>query len=209
MAPTPRRPSSKPPAATEVFTAAEETTEKLTDQAVEISASAAESILASTAETIHAAADIPASVAEEISVSPMTDVPMSAADEIHASVRKVAEQSLEQSRTAYDRLRAAAEEATGSFETSYTAAAKGLNEFNVKAIDALKSNADATFDLLRALMNVKTLSEVITLQTEHARKQFDALTAQSKELTEIAKKVASETTEPLKTSVIKTFGKAA
>jgi phasin len=200
MAPTPRKPSSKPPVASQVFAAAEESNEKLANQAIGIRAGMADSIETSTAEAGHLAAD-PASAEVEILVS--------AADEIHASVGNAAEQSLEQSRTAYDRLRAAAEHVTGSLETSYTAATKGVNEFNVKAIDALKSNTDATFDLLKALMNVKTLSEAITLQTEHARKQFDALTAQSKELTDIAKKVAAETTEPLKTSVAKTFGKAA
>ena len=158
-------------------------------------------------EPIDIAAEAPP--AEETIAEPAAAAGTSTADDLHEGIKRMAEQNLERSRTAYDQMRAAAEEATGSFESSYTAAAKGLSEFNAKAIDALKINTDATFDLMKALMGVKTLSEAITLQTEHVRKQFDAMTAQSKELTEIAKKVASETAEPLKAGVAKTLGKAA
>jgi phasin len=156
------------------------------------------------AEPFAAAAEPFAKLAEQAAEASVSKVA-----EIHESVRKAAERGLEQTRTAYDRFRAVTEETTGSFETSYAAAAKGLHEFNAKAIDALKSNADATFELMKSLMSVTTVSEAITLQTEHARKQFEALTAQTKELAEIAKKVATETAEPLKTSVVNTFGKAA
>lgn len=131
------------------------------------------------------------------------------AAEVEKSVRKVSERSLEQTRAAYNRFRAVSEETASSFETSCVAATKGLHEFNTTAIDALKSNADAVFDLVKALMKAKTLSEAITLQTEHARKQFEALTAQTEELAEIVRKVATETTEPLKKNVTRTFGKAA
>jgi phasin len=160
-------------------------------------------------EDITSTAEEPIDTVETVEADEMPEISATKADEIQASMLKVAEQGLEQTRNAYERLRTAAEEATGSFETSYMAAAKGLNEFNSKAIDALKMNADATFDLMKALFGVKTLSEAITLQTEHARKQFEALTAQSGELAEIAKKAAAETAEPLKTSLAKTFGKAA
>lgn len=146
---------------------------------------------------------------DAIETAPVAETGISMATEVAGAMHATAGQSRELPRTAYDHVRAVAEATKGSFETSYSAAAKGLNEFNAKAIGALKSNADATFELLKALMNVKTMSEAITLQTEHARKQFEALTAQTKELAEIAKKVAAETTEPLKTSVAKTFGKAA
>ena len=41
------------------------------------------------------------------------------------------------------------------------------------------------------------------------RKQFDSFSAQSKELTALAQKVATETTEPIKESVTSAFKKAA
>jgi hypothetical protein len=39
----------------------------------------------------------------------------------------------------------------------------------------------------------------------HTRKQFEAITAQTKELTEIAQKVTTEIAEPLKAGVTKAF----
>ena len=39
---------------------------------------------------------------------------------------------------------------------------------------------------------MKSLSEFVELSTAHARKQFEAMTAQTKELTELAQKVTTE-----------------
>ena len=57
------------------------------------------------------------------------------------------------------------------------------------------------------LMTVKTFSEVIELSTAHARKQFETASAQGKELTALAQKVATDSTEPIKESVAKAFKK--
>jgi hypothetical protein len=54
---------------------------------------------------------------------------------------------------------------------------------------------------------VKSFSEVVELSTAHARKQFETVTAQTKDLTALAQKVATETAEPLKGSVTKAFQK--
>jgi hypothetical protein len=58
-------------------------------------------------------------------------------------------------------------------------------------------------------MTVKSLSEMVELSTAHTRKQFEALTAQSKELAAIAQKVAVDSTEPVKESFGKVFKKVA
>jgi hypothetical protein len=50
---------------------------------------------------------------------------------------------------------------------------------------------------------------VIELSSAHARKQFEALTAQSKELGALAQKVATETAEPIKSGMNKAFSKVA
>ena len=120
------------------------------------------------------------------------------------NVRKAAEKGLEQSREAYARVKTAAEEATNSMEASYTKATKGIVEMNSKTIDAMRANSDATFDFFKSLMGAKSVSEAITLQSEHARKQFDAITFQGKELSSLAQKLAADAVEPLRT----TFGKA-
>ena len=46
-------------------------------------------------------------------------------------------------------------------------------------------------------------SEMVEVTTAHARKQFEALTAQSKELAALAQKVTTESVEPIKSGVNK------
>jgi hypothetical protein len=48
---------------------------------------------------------------------------------------------------------------------------------------------------------------VVELSSTHTRKQFEVLTAQTKELAAIAQKVATETAEPVKESFGKAFKK--
>ncbi len=76
-------------------------------------------------------------------------------------------------------------------------------------IEAARANTNATFDFATQLMAVKSLSEAVELSTAHARKQFETLSAQTKELTALAQKVATETVEPIKESVTSAFKKVA
>jgi hypothetical protein len=76
-------------------------------------------------------------------------------------------------------------------------------------IELARSNTNAAFDFATELMTVKSLSEAVELSTAHARKQFDALSAQSKELTALVQKVANETAEPIKVGMTTAFKKVA
>jgi len=53
------------------------------------------------------------------------------------------------------------------------------------------------------LSGVKSPSVFVELSTEHARKQFETLTEQTKQLAALAQKVMLATAEPLKTGVAK------
>jgi hypothetical protein len=58
-------------------------------------------------------------------------------------------------------------------------------------------------------LGVKSLSQFVELSSAHARKQFEAITAQGQELAALAQKATAETAEPLKTGVTKAFNKVA
>ena len=109
----------------------------------------------------------------------------------------------------YERVKAAAEEATDVLEDTYTTAAKGAADYNLKVIEAARTNTNAAFDYARELLDVKSISEVLELSTAHARKQFETVSEQTKELAALAQKVATETAEPLKSGVTKAFRKVA
>ncbi len=127
--------------------------------------------------------------------------------EIPAAFREIAEKSVSQAKETYEKMKSAAEEATDVLEDTYATATKGVSEYGLKCIEAARENTNATFDFYGELMTVKSFSEVVELSTAHARKQFETVTAQTKDLTALAQKVATETAEPLKGSVTKAFQK--
>jgi len=129
--------------------------------------------------------------------------------EIPAAFREMAEKSVSQAKETYEKMKSAAEEATDVLEDTYATATKGVSDYGLKVIEAARANTNAAFDFATALMTVKSLSEVVELSTAHSRKQFETLTAQSKELAAIAQKVATDTAEPVKESFGKVFKKVA
>ena len=128
--------------------------------------------------------------------------------EVPAAFREIAEKSVSQAKENYEKLKAATEEATEVMEESYATASKGSAEYGLKLIDAARLNTNAAFDFFSEFITVKSLSEALELSSAHARKQFEAVTEQSKELTSIAQKVAGDAAEPLKAGVTKAFSKA-
>src|SRR3954447_11466145 len=123
--------------------------------------------------------------------------------EVPAAFREFAEKGATQAKENYEKMKAAAEEATDVLEDTYATATKGAADYGLKLIEAARVNTNAAFDFYTELMTVKSFSEMVELSTGHARKQFEAVTGQTKELTALAQKVTSETTEPLKDSVTK------
>ena len=129
--------------------------------------------------------------------------------EVPAAFREFAEKSVTQCKDSWEKMKAATEEATDVIEGSYATATKGCADYGLKVIEAARANTNANFDYASKLLGVKSLSEVVELSTAHLRSQFEALTAQTKELTALAQKVTAETTEPLKESVTSAFKKVA
>jgi phasin len=127
--------------------------------------------------------------------------------EIPAAFREMAEKSVSQAKETYEKMKSAAEEATDMLEDTYATASKGASDYGLKMIEAARENTNAAFDFASQLMTVKSLSEMVELSTAHSRKQFETLTAQSKELAAIAQKVATDACEPVKESFGKAFKK--
>ncbi len=129
--------------------------------------------------------------------------------EVPAAFREFAEKSVSQAKDNWEKMKAATEEATDMIETSYSTASKGASDYGLALIDAARSNANSAFDFYGQIMTAKSLSEVIELSTSHSRKQFETLTAQSKDLAALAQKVATETVEPIKSGMTTAFKKVA
>jgi phasin len=129
--------------------------------------------------------------------------------EIPAAFRDLAEKSVSQAKETYEMMKNAAEEATDVLEDTYASASKGASEYGLKLIENARVNTNAAFDFCTGLFAVKSYSEFVELSNTHARKQFEAVSAQTKELAALAQKVAAATTTPMKDSVSNAFKKVA
>jgi phasin len=129
--------------------------------------------------------------------------------EVPAAFREAAEKGVAQAKEGWEKMKSATEEATEVLEESYTTAAKGTSEYGLKVIDAARTNTNAAFDFATEIATAKSLSELVELSTAHARKQFETVSAQTKELTSLAQKVSADTVEPFKTGFTSAFKKVA
>ena len=128
--------------------------------------------------------------------------------EMPAAFRELAEKGIAQAKGNYEKMKSAAEQATDTLEETYTTASSGCSGYGLKLIETARTNSNAAFDLFGELLTAKSYSEVVEKTTAYMRTQFDTMTAQAKELTEHAQKVATDTAEPIKESIA-SFGKAA
>jgi phasin len=133
------------------------------------------------------------------------DATLEKAEEMQEHVRRTTEQSVEKTKVIFEKLKAAAEEATSSVETSFSTISKGVNDINMKALDAIKVNADAQFAFVKALLATKTIAEAITLQGEHAKTQFETMNTQAKELAALIQQVSADSVEPIKATLTKSL----
>lgn len=124
------------------------------------------------------------------------------------SFRDFAEKGAVQSKEAYAKMKAAAEDATKTMETTLESAQAGTVELGLKAIDALRTNADISLSHMEALLGVKSVAELVELQTSFIRKQAELTVEQAKAMQETAKKVAETVAKPGKEAaekVVSTF----
>jgi phasin len=129
--------------------------------------------------------------------------------EVPAAFREMAEKGISQAKQNYERMKSAAEEASEVIERTYTKASKGASDYGLKLIEVSRVNTNAALDFYRDLMTVKSLSEMLELSTAHARKQFETVTEQGKELAALAQRIATDSVEPIKDSVTRASKKAA
>jgi phasin len=114
--------------------------------------------------------------------------------EMPEAFRQMAEQGAAHARDAYAKAKVANDEAADMLQNSYAIVAKGVTDYNLKFFEIARTNTRAAFDFAHELLGAKSPSEFIELSTAHTRKQFEAMAAQTKEVTEFVQKVTTEIT---------------
>ena len=117
--------------------------------------------------------------------------------------RAAVEEGSAQAKKAFDKMSSITTEATSLITNSYATAVKGAQDYNIKAIEFAQTNIAAAVDFTQKLSGVKSPSDFIEMSSDHSRRQFETLTEQTKELTELAQKILLATAQPLKTDFTK------
>ncbi|HET9538319.1 MAG: phasin [Mesorhizobium sp.] len=113
-------------------------------------------------------------------------------------LRSFAEQGVEQSKEAYTKLKVGAEDAQKAIESTFETAKSVGSELSLKTIAAFRANAEANFSHLEALVGVKSLSELVELQTAFVRKRVEMTVEQAKEFQALTTKATTEVGKPVK-----------
>src|SRR5881396_823619 len=105
--------------------------------------------------------------------------------EVPEQMRAFAEKGVSQARDNYAKFKDAAETHNGTIEAVFTSYSKGASEYSAKLVEFFKANTSSSLDFAQELFGVKTPAAAMELWTSHAKKQYETLTAQAKELAEL------------------------
>jgi phasin len=119
------------------------------------------------------------------------------------AIGDMADRGQTQAKEAFEKASSGAIEGADLLKTCCATAVKGAQEYNNKFMEFAHANSNSAFEFIQKLYEVKSPSAFIELSTEHSRKQFEALTEQSKELAALAQKAAAATAAPVKTGTKK------
>ena len=103
--------------------------------------------------------------------------------EIPQQMRDLAEQNIKQAHAAYEQLTDFVTKAVGAWMGAIPSPmAAGFKDFQDRAAEIAKKNADSTFALVEKIAKAQNIQEVLTLQTQFAQDQMKAFTTQTQEL---------------------------
>lgn len=128
--------------------------------------------------------------------NPKLDLPLLNFQELF---RGFAEQGAAQAKKNIERMKATSEEISDVLREACSMSARGAVDYGARVIEISKDNTSTTLEFLSQLAETRSLLDIVHLSTARSREAFEVVSAQNRELWELAQKVASETTEPIKT----------
>lgn len=123
--------------------------------------------------------------------------------------RQFVDKSTKAARENIERGAGAAQDVTRGAQQCYSSAVAGVRELNIKLIEMAHANAEAVFELAHEIASAEAPSDLAAIWSAHAKRQFELMTKQTQELTELGQKFASSSTQPLARSVNEAFGRGA
>ena len=129
--------------------------------------------------------------------------------ELPANLRELAREVMAQTRGNYEQIESAVNEMMTVLASTQSTASKGIVNYRAWLMKVAHGNVISAFDFAQNLATAKSVPDVIEYSRAHARIQFDALAAQTKELAELTHNVATEMAEPINAGIASTGENAA
>ena len=115
--------------------------------------------------------------------------------EIPEQMRAFADKSVDQAKKAFDDFMTATVKAVDKAEHSTKSIQEGAADINRQALSFLEQNIASSFEFAQRMVRAKTIEELSELQKSYLSKQVETAQSQTKGLTEMLGKVASETSK--------------
>jgi len=102
--------------------------------------------------------------------------------EVPDSVRKMAEQNVEQARRAYDEFMEMARKAQDMMGSPAGGMSNAVKDIQSKTLSYAEKNMEAGFNFITELSKVRDLKEYMEIQTRHTQKSMQSFNEQAQEL---------------------------
>ena len=128
--------------------------------------------------------------------------------DVSVNTRRLTEKGAARAKNTFNMAAAATRDETRRAEQSTLTAVDGVRECYVKMLDMAQENTVAAFELARDLATVQTPSEFVEVCNARTRDAYSAFSEQTKEMSELAQKVATSTVQPLTNGLTSPFRQA-
>ena len=130
----------------------------------------------------------------------MVEFPTFDASKATDQFRAFAEKGIEQTKEVYAKLKSGAEEAQKTLEDTFETARTAQTDLAMKSIATMRANTEANFAHMEALLGVKSVSELVELQTAFLRKRVEMAVEQAKDMQTATTKAVEDLSKPVKTA---------
>ncbi|WP_306119183.1 MULTISPECIES: phasin family protein [unclassified Roseitalea] len=120
--------------------------------------------------------------------------------------RAMAEDNMEKSRAAFDKARSVYEDLQKEAETGLHSAQAHSSKITLAAIDTMRANTETTFGHMQKLMGVKSMAELVELQSAFVRQQAEMAVDTAKTMQGLYQKAGEDMTAPAKAAAEKAMG---
>lgn len=113
-------------------------------------------------------------------------------------LKKMAEDGLGKTKEAYEQAQVAFEQAQKDAEANMNTVQEHTSKISLAALEAVRSNTESSLSYMESLIGVKSIADVMEIQTSFARKQAEVAADTAKSMQTLYQDAAQDVSAPAK-----------